>query len=119
MNISESESRVMAVLWQESPLDSGEIVRRVAPAENWSPKTVRTLLDRLMEKGALARHRVGRAYRYEPLIEREQWLSDRAGSLVDRHCDGRLAPLVAAFARSEKLSDEDRREILDMLEQMK
>lgn len=119
MSISESESRVMSVLWQESPLDSGEIVRRVAPVENWSPKTVRTLLERLVEKGALKRRRLGRGYRYEPLIDRERWLRDQAGNLVDRHCDGRLAPLVAAFARAEQLTEEDRREIVDLLERLK
>lgn len=109
----------MSVLWAESPLDSGEVVRRVAPVEDWSPKTVRTLLDRLVGKGALKRRKSGQRYQYEPLIEREHWLRDQTENLLDHHCDGRLAPLVAAFARSERLTADDRREILELLEKLK
>jgi predicted transcriptional regulator len=119
MKISESESRVMEVLWQESPLQSGDIVSRVAPACGWSPKTVRTLIDRLVDKGALERDGEGRHYRYRPLLSRQEWLHGQTGSLVDAHCDGRLAPLVAAFVEAEAISDEDRREILDLLERLK
>lgn len=119
MKISESESRVMEVLWQESPLPSGQIVKRVAPACGWSPKTVRTLLDRLVEKAALERRSENRSYLYQPLITRQSWLRDQAGSLIENHCDGRLAPLVAAFADKENISDEDRREILQLLERLK
>lgn len=119
MKISESESRVMEVLWQESPLQSGQIVKRVAPACDWSPKTVRTLLDRLVEKGALERHSESRHYLYQPLITRQSWLRDQAGSLIETHCDGRLAPLVAAFADRENISDKDRREILELLGRLK
>jgi BlaI family transcriptional regulator, penicillinase repressor len=119
MKISESESQVMEVLWRDQPLTSGEIVERISRVEDWSPKTVRTLLDRLVAKGALVRHKRDRVYSYECLIGREQWLRDQAGQLVDNHCQGRLAPLVAAFASREKLTDADRREILDLLEGMK
>ncbi len=119
MNISESESRVMEVLWREHPLTSSEVVERVAPGENWSPKTVRTLLTRLTEKGALAREPEGRTYRFRPLIEREDWLREKAGQLVNQHLDGRLAPLVAAFAEREGLSEADREEIRSLLEKLK
>lgn len=119
MRITESESHVMEALWKASPLTSGAIVRRVAPVAGWSPKTVRTLLDRLIDKGALSRDKQGRQYRYRPLLSREQWLRQQAAELVENHCDGRLAPLVAAFADAEHISPSDRREILELLEKLK
>lgn len=108
----------MEVLWREHPLASGEIVQRLTGETGWSPKTVRTLLDRLTAKGAIERSRPDRYYHYRPLLSREQWLHDQTESLVDAHCDGRLAPLVAAFAQAEKLSEADRREIREILEKL-
>jgi BlaI family transcriptional regulator, penicillinase repressor len=118
MNISDSESRVMEALWREHPLTSSELVERVAAPEGWSPKTVRTLLDRLVRKSAVERERLGRLYCYRPLLDRNTWIREKAGHLVDKHFGGRLAPLVAAFADSESLSDADRDEILRLLEKM-
>lgn len=118
MKISESESRVMEVLWREAPLTSAEVAERVAPEEGWSPKTVRTLLDRLVRKQAVSRQKSGRLYQFRPAIDREDWIREKAGDLVERHLEGRLAPLVAAFAEREKLSEADRREILRMLEDL-
>jgi len=118
MKISESEAQVMEVLWDKAPLTSGEVVEAVAAVADWSPKTVRTLLDRLTAKGVLSRQRSGRAYCYRPLLSREQWLRERAGELVDNHCQGRLAPLVSAFASRDNLSKKDRDEILALLREM-
>lgn len=118
VNISPSESRVMEVLWRNSPLESGEIAARLRPDTQWSPKTVRTLLDRLVAKRAVERTRRGRNYCYSPRLSRQQWLHRQTESLVKTHCDGRLAPLVAAFARTEQLSDTDREEIRALLEKL-
>lgn len=118
MKISASESQVMEVLWREHPLESGVIAQRLATGTDWSPKTVRTLLDRLTAKRAIERCKRDRHYRYRPLLSREQWLHDQTESLVTTHCDGRLAPLVAAFAQSEKLSENDREEIRALLEKL-
>ncbi|MDQ2070814.1 BlaI/MecI/CopY family transcriptional regulator [Natronospira bacteriovora] len=118
MKISESESRVMEVLWDAQPQHSGDIVAAVTAREDWSPKTVRTLLARLLDKGAVRREGGSRPFLYSPCLSREDWLREQTGQLVDSHCQGRLAPLVSAFARREKLSEEDRREILAILKEM-
>ncbi len=117
--ISDAEAEVMEVLWDgrcgNRFLTSRDIVESLGSNRGWSPKTVRTLLDRLYAKGAVERQLDGRVYTYRPLLAREDWLETQARELVDRHCHGRLAPLVSAFAGSHGLSDEDRREILALL----
>ncbi len=80
---------------------------------------MRTLLNRLADKRALKRRMVGRRYLYEPMIDRDSWLREQAGSLIDRHCHGRLAPLVAAFTESEQLDADDRRQLLELLERLR
>ncbi|MEA5446022.1 BlaI/MecI/CopY family transcriptional regulator [Gammaproteobacteria bacterium AB-CW1] len=118
MKISDAEVRVMEALWAAQPLGSGEVVEAVSAHEDWSPKTIRTLLDRLHRKGAVRREKAGRQYHYWPCLAREEWLRQQTGELIGKHCDGRLAPLVSAFASNESISEQDRREILALLEEM-
>jgi BlaI family transcriptional regulator, penicillinase repressor len=116
MNISDAEARVMEVLWTDAPLNAREIIARLSGVEAWSPKTIRTLLDRLHAKGAIERGRQDRVFIYGPLLDRDDWLKSQTSELVERHCQGRLAPLVSAFASSEALSEADRQEILAILQ---
>lgn len=119
MQISEAESVVMEVLWQRSPLTSEEVVAAVAAAQQWQEATVKTLLNRLLNKGAIAAEKDGRRYLYRPRLRREDWVMDESESLLSRLFDGRVAPLVAHFSQHRKLSTEDiaeLRRLVDALE---
>ena len=107
MQISEAESVVMDVLWQRSPLTSEEVVAALAPRQDWQEATVKTLLNRLLNKGAIAADKDGRRYLYRPLLQREDWVLDESESLLARLFDGRVAPLVAHFSEHRKLSAQD------------
>ena len=74
MQISEAESVVMDVLWQRSPLAAEEVVAALAPHQDWQEATVKTLLNRLLNKGAIAADKDGRRYLYRPLLRREDWV---------------------------------------------
>lgn len=119
MHITDAELKIVQVLWSQGPLSSGDIVEQLAGTVDWSPKTVRSLLDRLTTRGVLQRSREGRSYRYQALLAQEDWLAQQADEFVEQHYQGRLAPLVSAFARRERLSEADRQEILAMLEDPK
>ena len=69
--ISEAESRVMDVLWQQSPQTSEEIVAGLLEPTGWHEKTIKTLLNRLLGKGAISAQKDGRRYLYTPLLRRE------------------------------------------------
>ena len=118
MNISDAESQVIEVLWQNSPLTARAITRSLTAKTDWSPKTIRTLLNRLEKKGVLACDRKPTPNQYRPLVSREDWLRTATGELVQRHCGGRLTPLVAAFAEQQHLTDQDREELLALLESL-
>lgn len=118
--ISEAESHVMDVLWQRAPLTSEQIVAAVQSHSNWHEKTIRTLLNRLLGKGAVNAARDGRRYLYSPTLTRAQWQSQESRSLLDRVFGGRMAPLLAHFSQHEKLSAKDvaeLRKLLDAIEQ--
>lgn len=111
MQISEAESRVMQVLWERGPSTSEEVVSALNDATDWQEATVKTLLNRLLKKGALGADAEGRRYRYRPLLAREDYVLDESRGLLDRLFDGRVAPLVAHFSRHGKLSKQDVEEL--------
>lgn len=116
VDISEAESIVMEVLWQRHPLTAEEVVAALAGRQDWQEPTIKTLLNRLLGKGALRAEREGRRYLYSPLLQREAWLSRQSESLLARLFDGRVAPLVAHFSRQRKLSAQDIAELKQLIE---
>ena len=107
IRISEAELDIMAVLWSESPLGAADIASRVPARRAWSPTTIKTMLSRLVDKGALASEAQGRRFLYRPLIERVPLAGAQAGRLVDRLFGGRISPLVAHLAERRNLEPDD------------
>lgn len=118
MRISEAESRVMEFFWSCGSATAAEAVAALARANDWSEATVKTLLNRLKNKGALEAQADGRRYVYTPRLAREDWLLEESGSLVDRLFDGRLAPLVSHFSSHGRLSDKDLTELRELIERL-
>lgn len=118
MRISAAESQVMQELWRREPLSAEEIAGGIAEANGWSEATVKTLINRLLKKGAIAATKDGRRYLYRPKIKREAWVAAESAGLVDRLFDGRLAPLVSHFSRAGKLTAEDIAELKALIEEL-
>jgi len=118
MQISEAESVVMDVLWRRHPLGAEDVVAELADSRHWQEATIKTLLNRLLNKGAIAAEREGRRYLYSPLLEREAWVLEESRGLLDRLFDGRVAPLVAHFSEHRKLSRKDIAELRKLLEEL-
>lgn len=116
IDISEAEARVMDVLWQAAPRTSEEIVEVLREPTGWHEKTIRTLLNRLLGKGALTAERDGRRYIYAPVLTREAWQLQESRSLLDRVFGGKVTPLLAHFTRHEKLSAKDIAELRKLVD---
>ncbi len=114
-NITEAEERVMRALWGAEPMALGEVADRLRDA-GWSSKTVKTLIDRLCEKGAVGVERWGRRNRYYALLEKDAFARKQIGSLVDRLFDGSPQDLLAFFCRTQELTPKQARELIEMLE---
>src|SRR5262249_28659637 len=111
VSISEAEAVIMEVLWQKSPAGTEDVVAALAREQQWHESTIKTLLARLLKKGAIRASKDGRRHLYSPVLRREEWLSDESSSLLDRLFGGRVAPLVAHFSKHRKLT---RRDIADL-----
>ena len=106
VQISAAEAVVMEILWRNHPLAADEVVAALADRD-WAEATVKTLLNRLLNKGAIGAEKDGRRYLYSPQVAREDWVLEESRGLLDRLFDGRVAPLVAHFSEQRKLSRED------------
>jgi len=115
MNISDAESVVMQALWRRAPRSAEEIVGEVAGPNGWSEATVKTLINRLLKKGAIAATPDGRRYLYRPKVAREAYVEAQSQGLLDRLFEGRLAPLVSHFSQGGKLSAEDVAELKKLI----
>jgi len=107
MPISEAEAQVMQVLWDRHPRSAEDVVAALASSTDWAEPTVKTLLNRLLNKGAIAAEREGRRYLYSPVLAREAWVAQQSEGLLERLFGGRVAPLVAHFSERGKLSQAD------------
>ena len=118
MQISEAESVVMEVLWQRSPQTSEEVVSALGQRQEWQEATIKTLLNRLLNKGAIEAQKDGRRYLYRPRLRREDWVMGESESLLARLFDGRVAPLVAHFSQHRKLSAADVAELRRLVDSL-
>jgi BlaI family transcriptional regulator, penicillinase repressor len=118
VSISEAESIVMEVLWRHGPMYSENVVETLSGQQEWREATIKTLLSRLLNKGAIRAEKEGRRYVYSPVLTRDDWLSYESKGLLDRLFGGRVAPLVAHFGRHGKLSKKDIAELKRMIAEM-
>ena len=114
--ISDAESQVMQVLWRKSPRSAEDVIEALSATQDWQDATIKTLLNRLLNKGAIAAEKDGRRYLYSPLLSREQWIAGESDSLLERLFGGRVAPLVAHFSQHRKLSRKDIAELRRLIE---
>ena len=118
--ISDAEWDVMKVVWDHGPLTAGEVVRHLATDRDWSPRTVKTLLSRLVKKGA-AGVRIedaggtagGRRFLYEARVSREACVRQESRSFLSRVFDGNAAPALVHLLEesAQQLSEKDLQEL--------
>jgi BlaI family transcriptional regulator, penicillinase repressor len=118
VSISEAESVVLGVLWRSSPLGTDSIIAALADHQNWTESTIKTLLGRLVKKGAARAEKDGRRHLYSPLLTREEWLSSESEGLLNRLFGGRVAPLVAHFSKQGKLSKRDLADLKRLVQEL-
>lgn len=118
-NITDAEWEVMKVLWAGSPRTANEIVQALEGSRDWNPKTVRTLIKRLTEKGAVGYEADGRIYLYHPTVQEEECVKSETRSFLKRVYGGAMRPMLAHFIRDEQLSREELEELRKLLDERK
>jgi BlaI family transcriptional regulator, penicillinase repressor len=106
----------MRVLWAKSPASSKEIVAALERDTRWSAKTVLTLINRLVAKGAVGFTREARTHRYFPKMSENECVRAEARTFLDRVFGGSFQPMLAHFVRESALSEDDLAELRRILD---
>lgn len=114
--ISDAEWQVMRVLWDRAPRTANEVVEALAGDVDWSPPTIKTMLNRLVKKGALTFEQEGRAYFYRPAVAEEACIRAETKSFIKRVYRGALTPMLAHFLEHETLSPQEIAELRRILD---
>ena len=115
--ISEAEWEIMKICWSRSPISAQDIIATLSARDPWHPKTVKTLLNRLVKKRALGFQREGRAYLYEPLVAEKHCVTAESNSFLDRVFGGSLKPMLTHFVESRRLSPGEIAELKILIKQ--
>jgi BlaI family penicillinase repressor len=109
--ISDAEWEVMRVVWERHPVDAATVVKAVRNGRDWSGQTVKTLLSRLVAKGALDYDVDGKRYLYRPLVSEEEGIRHASRSFLDRVFGGAVRPALLHFVSEAELSPDEIEEL--------
>ena len=105
--ISESEFEVMKVIWKHAPISTNEVTEKLTQTTKWNPKTIQTLIKRLVTKGALSYEKQSRVFVYTPLIEEKEYIGQESHSFLKRYYDGDITAMLSAYIEADKLSESE------------
>ena len=115
--IAESEWRVMQALWEHDPQTANEIVAALSGEVTWKSRTIKTLIGRLVKKGAVKVTEEGYRYRYSAAVDEPACVRSETKSFVRRVYQGAMKPALAAFLEDADLSPQEIDDIQQILDQ--
>jgi BlaI family penicillinase repressor len=107
----------MKILWAASdPIGAYDVVQELARTEEWQPETIKTLLNRLVKKGALGYKKYKNLYLYYPLVSEADCIRAESESFLERFFGGALEPMLAHFVEEHNLTPAQIRELKKILD---
>ena len=113
--ISEAEFEVMKIVWKYAPISTNGITDRLVKTTTWSPKTIQTLIKRLVTKGVLTYEKQSRVFVYTPLIDEAEYIGQESTSFLKRFYNGNLSAMLSAFIDHDRLSETEINTLRDLL----
>lgn len=105
--ISEAEFEVMKIVWKYAPISTNEITEKLTQTTIWSPKTIQTLIKRLVSKKALTYEKQCRVFVYTPLVKEDEYIRQESNTFLNRYYDGNISAMLASYLEDDKLSDSE------------
>ena len=97
----------MKIVWKYAPISTNEITERLVKTTTWNPKTIQTLIKRLVTKGALAYEKQSRVFVYTPLVDENEYIGQESRSFLNRFYNGNITSMLSAFIENEKLTENE------------
>ena len=117
--ISEAEFEVMKIVWKYVPISTNEITEKLLQTTSWSPKTIQTLIKRLVTKGVLTYEKQSRVFVYTPTVKENEYINQESNSFLNRYYDGDITAMVSAYVENDRLSEAELDTLRALLSQEK
>lgn len=117
--ISEAEFEVMKIVWKYAPISTNEITEKLLQTTSWSPKTIQTLIKRLVTKGVLTYEKQSRIFVYTPTVKENEYINQESNSFLNRYYDGDITAMVSAYVENDRLSEAELDTLRALLSQKK
>lgn len=117
MKLTEAEWQVMKALWIEHPATARQVVGRFPSDIRWAYTTVKTMLTRLAEKGAVRESKEGSISLYDPLVSQRNARLHAVRSLLDQAFDGAMGPLMHFLVAEKQLTPKVKKELMQVLQE--
>ena len=117
--ISEAEFEVMKIVWKYAPISTNEITEKLLQTTSWSPKTIQTLIKRLVTKGVLTYEKPSRVFVYTPTVKENEYINQESNSFLNRYYDGDITAMVSAYVENDRLSEAELDTLRALLSQEK
>ncbi len=115
--LPDSELAIMQVIWEaKEPVGTGYFADILGRERGWSRSTIQVLLARLEEKQFVSVQKKGRLKFYEPLVSQAVYRQSETKTFLEQFYHNSYKGLVTALVQEEKLSREDMREIMEMMQ---
>lgn len=118
-NISDSEWKIMKVIWAKSPILASEIVERLKNETTWNPKTIHTLIRRLVEKNIVTAKKEKTFYSYSANVSEKECVREETKTFLEKCFNGSLNMLISNFIKDDKLSEKELDELKELLNSKK
>ena len=105
--ISEAEYEVMKIVWKYAPINTNEITEKLLKTTSWSPKTIQTLIKRLVNKGALTYEKQGRIFVYTSTVKENEYIGQESRSFLKRFYGGDITAMLSSYIENDRLSDSE------------
>ena len=113
--ISEAEFEVMKIVWKHAPISTNEITDKLTQTTKWSPKTIQTLIKRLVTKGALSYEKQSRMFVYMPLVDEAEYIGQESNIFLNRFYNGNITAMLSAYIDNDRLSEAEIDELRSLL----
>ena len=101
----------------EAPISTRDITEKLLQTTNWSPKTIQTLIKRLVTKGALTYEKQSRMFIYTPAVKENEYIGQESNSFLKRYYNGDITAMVSAYIENDRLSESELDTLRSLLSQ--
>lgn len=116
--ITDAELEIMQVLWKNRECNLTTITQELSRNENKNKNTIKTLIHRLIQKGAIESQKINnKEVVYVPKINKKKFIKKESNSFLEKFFNGNTEKLLLNFVEEKKISKEELKKLIDILEQ--